>query len=112
MSLGFQWYSAGTSERGVDGAEELNQVLSGYYTALVDTVLDSGGDVIAFVEVKARASEQAALDSVTFKARQRISKTALWWIARQKDHAKLSWRFDVVAVMPRQWPKHHQRVWE
>jgi len=70
------------------------------------------GNTIAFVEVKARATEQAALDSVTFKAQRRIAKTALWWIARQRDHANLSWRFDVVAVTPRRWPKHFQRVWE
>ncbi|MEM1038082.1 MAG: YraN family protein [Pseudomonadota bacterium] len=70
------------------------------------------GDTIAFVEVKARADAQVALDSVSFKSQRRISKAALWWIRRQKDHAKLSWRFDVVAVVPRRWPIHTRRVWE
>ena len=45
---GFTELATRLAKRGVEGAEELNQVLSGYYTALVDTVLDSGGDVIAF----------------------------------------------------------------
>ncbi|MEL6735010.1 MAG: YraN family protein [Pseudomonadota bacterium] len=70
------------------------------------------GNTIAFVEVKARADAQVALDSVTFKSQRRISKAGLWWIGRQKDHAKLSWRFDVVAVVPRRWPIHTQRVWD
>ena len=64
------------------------------------------GDLIAFVEVKARASTDEALDAVSRKARQRIANAAEQWIARQKDASRLSWRFDIIAVSPMRWPVH------
>ena len=66
------------------------------------------GDLIVFVEVKARPSTSQALDAVSFEAQRRISNAAELWIARQKDAAKLSWRFDVVAVRPGRWPVHFE----
>jgi len=68
------------------------------------------GDLIAFVEVKARASATEALDAVGFTARRRIANAADLWIARQGDAASLSWRFDVVAVLPGRWPVHFEDV--
>lgn len=64
------------------------------------------GDLIAFVEVKARGSVEEAVDSVGAEAQRRIAAAADLWIARQRDHARLSWRFDIVAVLPRRWPLH------
>ena len=68
-------------------------------------------DVISFVEVKARATEQAALDSISFSSQKRISAAGDWWLSQQKDFAELSWRYDVVAVLPWRWPKHFTSVW-
>lgn len=65
------------------------------------------GDLVVFVEVKARADEAAAIDAVTFEARRRIAAAASVWIARQRDASRLSWRFDIVAVTPGRWPTHH-----
>jgi putative endonuclease len=70
-------------------------------------VIARKGDLIAFVEVKARASQSEALDAVTAKARRRIANAAQYWIGRQRDAERLSWRFDIVAVTPRRWPTHH-----
>lgn len=64
------------------------------------------GDLIAFVEVKARASEQGALDAVGIRAQRRIANAAGLWIGRRRDAARLSWRFDIVAVLPWRWPRH------
>ncbi|HMQ57490.1 MAG TPA: YraN family protein [Rhizobiaceae bacterium] len=64
------------------------------------------GDLIAIVEVKARASVQAAVDSVTRPAQRRIANAADVWLSRQRDHGRLSLRFDIVAVLPRRWPVH------
>ncbi|MEE9375364.1 MAG: YraN family protein [Rhizobiaceae bacterium] len=68
-------------------------------------------DLVVFVEVKARATQEAALHSISLTAQQRISKAADWWLSQQTDASKLSWRFDVVAVLPRRWPIHFEDVW-
>ncbi len=70
------------------------------------------GKLVAFVEVKARANMQMALDAVTPTSRQRIAKAANWWLSQQHDHGQLSSRFDVIAVCPRRWPVHLQNVWQ
>jgi putative endonuclease len=68
------------------------------------------GDLIAFVEVKARTSRAEAIDAVGFDARRRIAAAASVWISRQSDAERLSWRFDIVAVTPGSWPSHHPDV--
>ncbi len=69
------------------------------------------GDLIALVEVKARKDVQTALDSVTHTAQKRIQNAGEWWINRQADAGQLSWRCDIVAVIPRRWPVHFENVW-
>lgn len=64
------------------------------------------GDQIAFVEVKVRDSENAALDAVGALSRRRITNAANFWISRRRDAHRLSWRFDIVAVVPGHWPRH------
>jgi putative endonuclease len=70
-------------------------------------VIARKGDLIAFVEVKARPSEAEALDAVNARAKRRIANAGSAWIARQRDKDRLSWRFDIVAVVPGRWPRHH-----
>lgn len=64
------------------------------------------GNLVALVEVKARQTEQAAIDAVTGQAAMRIAAAGDIWLSRQKDHSVLSIRHDIVAVMPWRWPKH------
>ena len=64
------------------------------------------GNLIAIVEVKARKDIRSAIDAVGHEAQRRIGNAANYWLAGQKDYAKLSLRFDIVAVTPRKWPKH------
>ncbi len=68
------------------------------------------GDQIIFVEVKARASVQEALDSVSFQAQRRIANAANVWISRRKDYDRLSWQFDIIAIVPGRWPRHFQQA--
>ncbi len=63
-------------------------------------------DLVLLVEVKARDTEAAAVDAVTRTAARRIAAAGDIWLSRQKDCAKLSLRHDIVAVVPRRWPKH------
>lgn len=63
-------------------------------------------NVIAFVEVKARASATGAVDAVSHASQHRIRAAADLWLSRRKDAALLSSRFDIVAVVPRRMPRH------
>lgn len=64
------------------------------------------GDLVAIVEVKARPTLEQAMEAVGFETQTRIERAADLWLARQPDHARLSLRFDLVAVLPRRWPVH------
>ena len=64
------------------------------------------GDLAVFVEVKARRDEAGAVDAVSFAAQRRIRAASDLWLARQPDHARLSQRYDIVAIMPGRLPKH------
>ncbi|MDE1159927.1 MAG: YraN family protein [Neorhizobium sp.] len=68
------------------------------------------GDLIAFVEVKARRVESAALDAVGYRAQQRIRATGDIWLSRRPDHARLSCRYDVIVVRPWRLPRHFVEV--
>mgnify|MGYP003630613327 CR=1 FL=1 len=64
------------------------------------------GDLIAFVEVKARRDLAAGVDAVSYPAQLRIAAAGELFISRQKDSARLSWRHDIVVVSPWRWPVH------
>ncbi|WP_188112466.1 YraN family protein [Rhizobium tropici] len=64
------------------------------------------GDLAVFVEVKARRGEQEAIDAVSFSAQRRIRGASDLWLARQPDFARLSQRYDIVAILPGRWPRH------
>ena len=64
------------------------------------------GNLIIFVEVKARAGVGQAVDAVGAASQRRISAAGMKWIAARPDAAELSWRCDIVAVRPWRWPVH------
>lgn len=64
------------------------------------------GDLIAFVEVKARRDLAAGVDAVSYPAQRRIAAAGEVFISRQSDSAQLSWRHDIVVVSPWAWPVH------
>ncbi|MGR6467044.1 YraN family protein [Rhizobium sp. PAMB 3182] len=64
------------------------------------------GDLVAFVEVKARAGDNAAIDAVGYSTQRRIRSASEIWLSRQPDYARLSWRYDIVAVVPWHLPRH------
>jgi putative endonuclease len=69
-------------------------------------------DLIIMVEVKARPSLIEAMDSVTPTAQRRIEAAGDIWLARQPDFTRLSVRYDLIAVMPRKWPVHVERLFD
>jgi len=66
------------------------------------------GELVAFVEVKARRDLMAAVDAVTFASQDRIRAAGDHWLARQPDAARLSLRYDIVAITPWKLPRHYQ----
>ena len=69
-------------------------------------------DLIVMVEVKARPSVLEAMNAITATAERRIETAGDIWLARQKDFAKLSVRYDLIAIIPRQWPVHVERLFD
>lgn len=68
------------------------------------------GDLILIVEVKARKTLLEAMEAIRHESERRIEGAADLWLARQPDYAKLSVRFDMVAVLPWRWPVHVENV--
>lgn len=64
------------------------------------------GDLAIFVEVKSRRGAQEAIDAVSFSSQKRIRAASDLWLARQPDFARLSQRYDIVAMLPGRWPQH------
>ena len=64
------------------------------------------GRLIAFVEVKARASQAEALASVSAGAERRIVGAADLWLAKHPAARGFDLRFDMVLVAPWSWPQH------
>lgn len=68
------------------------------------------GKTIVMVEVKARSKSQ---NEVVHKQQQeRISRAASLFVAKRKEFANLSVRFDVIKITPWQLPKHIENAWE
>lgn len=64
------------------------------------------GNLVLVVEVKARQTLQSAMEAVSTSQQKRIEAAADCWLSRQPDYAKLSLRFDLVAVRPWRFPIH------
>jgi putative endonuclease len=62
--------------------------------------------LLAFVEVKARASLDEAAYAVTPRQQQRIIAAAEAWLMAHPEHAEFELRFDAVLIAPRRLPRH------
>lgn len=64
------------------------------------------GNLIACVEVKARASVDAAIFAVSEQSKARIRRASDLWLQKQRDADRLSIRYDIMAIRPWRWPVH------
>jgi putative endonuclease len=76
----------------------------------IDIVARRGG-VLAFVEVKARATYEQAAFALTDSQLRRIARAAEAFAARHPALLGCAWRFDAMLVTPRGWPRHMTDVW-
>ena len=63
-------------------------------------------NLLAFIEVKARATLDDAAWSVTPQQQQRIVAAAQFWLMTHPEHANFEMRFDAVLIAPKHLPKH------
>ena len=71
----------------------------------IDLIVRRGG-TIAFVEVKARATLEAAQGAIDARKVGRFSRAARAWISRHPGCSGATFRADAVFVSPRAWPRH------
>ncbi len=71
----------------------------------IDLVARRGG-TIAFVEVKARATRDAAIEAVGPAAQRRILRAADIWLSRNPAFVDKVLRFDIIAIAPGHPPLH------
>ena len=69
------------------------------------------GPILAFIEVKARPSITDAMGSVTSRQRLRIQRAAETYLQKRRDLADVRLRFDIILVVPWQWPRHIVDAW-
>ena len=63
-------------------------------------------NLVAFVEVKARASLDDAAYAVTPRQQARIIAAAQAWLMAHPEHAEFELRFDAILIAPRSLPRH------
>jgi putative endonuclease len=63
-------------------------------------------NLVAFVEVKARATLDEAAFAVTPHQQARIINAAEAWLAAHPQYAEFELRFDAILIAPRRLPRH------
>jgi putative endonuclease len=63
-------------------------------------------NLIAFIEVKARANLDDAAYAVTPRQQARIIDAAQGWLMAHPEHAEFELRFDAILIAPRRLPRH------
>ncbi len=70
------------------------------------------GKTVAFVEVKARRSREAAMNAVTPASQRRIEKAARIFVTEHPKAGFYTLRFDVMIVLPWRWPERIANAFE
>jgi putative endonuclease len=69
-------------------------------------------NLVAFIEVKARASLDDAAYAVTARQQARIVDAAQAWLMAHPEHADFELRFDALLIAPRRLPRHLQAAFD
>jgi len=77
----------------------------------IDLVAISPRGPICFIEVKARRTEREAAEAVTARQRERIARAAELYLRSHPALRHKAVRFDIMLIMPRQWPRHIRDAW-
>ena len=74
-------------------------------------IIAARGNTLVFVEVKSQPTYAQALDAVSAAQQGRIQRAAEHYVATHPAAQNMTWRFDIVAVIPRKWPRHLVDAW-
>ena len=69
------------------------------------------GDVLVFVEVKARGGLDAAAEALGVHQQARLARAAELYVAARPALQVLDMRFDVILITPRHLPRHLVDAW-
>jgi len=75
-------------------------------------LLATRGDNLVIVEVKYRGKIDDALACLTSNQQQRLSRAMRYAVASLPHYANHTWRYDLLAMAPRAWPRHIVSAWE
>ncbi|MGB0719231.1 MAG: YraN family protein [Bdellovibrionales bacterium] len=80
-------------------------------------VIALSGDMLVFVEVKARETLDDSLYAITPRNRRRVEQAALYFLAEHPDYADYAMRFDVMAFSKNgkaggMWAEHLDNAWQ
>ncbi|MFP4518983.1 MAG: YraN family protein [Oceanicaulis sp.] len=70
------------------------------------------GAYLCFIEVKARADLEAALEAVSPRQRERLLRAGALWRGRHERFAHLQPRFDLMVVTPWRWPRRIENAFQ
>lgn len=71
----------------------------------IDLIAQRFGTTV-FVEVKARNQKSGYAEALEAVNTSRIVRAAQYWLAKHPATAETPFRFDVIFVAPRSWPRH------
>ena len=70
------------------------------------------GKILAFIEVKARSSSNESLGALSPQSAGRIARAAALWTSSRPWARSLFMRFDIVAIVPGQAPRHFANAFQ
>lgn len=77
----------------------------------IDLIARAPGGVICFIEVKARSTKRAAIDSLGPRQCARIGHAAQLWLASRPGLRPRAVRYDVIVLAPGRLPHHLRDAW-
>ena len=69
------------------------------------------GNLVSFIEVKARPNQRIGLECISSKQQQRIYHAAQIFLSKSLKKDFDRFRFDVMVVVPWCWPYHLKDAW-
>ena len=70
------------------------------------------GKILAFIEVKARSGFNESLGALSPQSAGRIARAAALWTSSRPWARSLFMRFDIVAIVPGQAPRHYANAFQ
>lgn len=75
-------------------------------------LLATRGRNLVIVEVKYRRKLDDALNCLHTQQQQRLNRAMRYAVASLPYYAGYTWRYDLLAMAPRRWPRHIVSAWE